>query len=204
MRFGPLAASLLGSLGGSSLGGRLLGRNGALIGSLVGSLVGGSMGSSAGQGGGLGGLLGGLLSSHQSQGNTNLTASNFTASNLPASAAVSDLDDAHAEILLRAMCAAAKSDGTVDDQERHAIIARMGAVTADEAAWLDRELAGPSDVNAIVSAVPAGFGAHVYGASLLAVGAASGPEATYLQQLAAGLGLTDQQVAEIHSMVGAA
>ena len=66
----------------------------------------------------------------------------------------------------------------------------------------DGELAGPSDVNAIIAAVPAGFGPHVYGASLLAVGAASGPEAAYLQQLATGLGLTSDQVTQIHSMVG--
>ncbi len=199
MRFGPLAASLLGSLGGSSLGGRLFGRNGSLVGSLVGSLIGGSVAANAGHGGGIGNLLGGLLASHANQ-----AAQPAGTASLLATSVVPDLDDSHAEILLRAMCAAAKSDGTVDDQERQAIIRRIGAVTDQEAAWLDRELAGPVDLDAIVTAVPVGFGPQVYGASLLAVGAESGPESTYLQQLAKRLGLSDEQVNKVRQLVGAA
>ena len=198
MRFGPLAASLLGSLGGSSLGGRLFGQTGSLGGSLVGSIVAGSAASKAGQGGGIGGLLGGLLGSHA----TNVQSGGTT--NLIATSSVPDLDDTHGEILLRAMCAAAKSDGTVDADERQAIIRRMGAVTDQETAWLDRELAGPVDLDSVVASVPSGFGPQVYGASLLAVGAESGPEASFLQQLSQRLGLSGAQVTEIHRLVGVA
>ena len=114
MRFGTLAASLLGSLGGGSLGGQLLGQSGSVIGSILGSIVAGTAASSAGQalggqglggqglggqgqGGGLGNLLGGLLASHEAQAGGVAPAANLAATN-----PIPDLDESHSEILVRA------------------------------------------------------------------------------------------------------
>ncbi len=191
MRFGPILASLLGSFGGRALGGAVGGRTGSMIGSLAGSLLGGSLGS--GRGGGLGGLLGGLMKGKQSQGDQ--------PTRLSEAQSIPDLDDDHAMLLISAMCSAAKSDGTVDEAEMNAITSRMGDLDEEETAMLRRELSGPVDIAGLVARTPKGFEQEVYGVSLLAIDQVSGAEAAYLQQLAAGLGLSDEETGKIKAAV---
>jgi uncharacterized membrane protein YebE (DUF533 family) len=104
-------------------------------------------------------------------------------------------------ILISAMCSAAKADGTVDEAEMNAITSRMGDLDAEETAMLKRELSGPVDLDSLIARVPAGFEHQVYGASLLAIDSVTGAEATYLQQLAEGLGLTANEIASINQAV---
>ncbi len=198
MRFGPIVASLLGSFGGRALGGKLGGNAGAMIGSLAGSLLGGKLGS--GGGGGLGNLLGGLMG-NKDQGQAG--NSQGQPARIADAQEIPDLSDEHAMILISAMCSAAKSDGTVDEAEMNAITSRLGDLDAEEAAMIKRELSGPVDLPGLIARVPSGFEHQVYGASLLAIDAVSGPEAIYLQELADGLGLSANEVAQIKQAVTA-
>jgi uncharacterized membrane protein YebE (DUF533 family) len=199
MGFGRLVGSLLGGFGGRALGAALGGNTGAMIGSLAGSLLG-----SQGAGG-----LSGLFKQHQNQqqqggvSRASLTDSSAAAAVSGGTSVNPEIDEVKAEILVKAMCSAAKSDGSVDDTEIKAIIGRLGEVDADEKALLQRELSGPVDLPALLAVVPKGFEPQVYAASLLAIDAVNGAEAAYLTQLATGLGLSTTDVDQIKAAVGA-
>ncbi len=200
MRLGPILGSLLGSFGGRALGGAIGGNTGRMIGSLAGSMLGGQGLSRLGSMfGGLGGL-GRNKTSSPSQGQTTNLA--HDGGLLPAEGH-EDISEAHAEVLLRAMCFAAKSDGSVDEQEINAIMDRLGEVGAEEAALLRRELSGPVDLDALLEIVPSGLEEEVYAVSLLAIDAVSGPEAAYLAKLAAGLNLSANAVSRMNVAVSA-
>jgi uncharacterized membrane protein YebE (DUF533 family) len=207
MSFGRLVGSLLGGFGGRALGAALGGNSGAMIGSLAGSLLGG-------QGaGGIGGLLGGLFGNKngQRQGQQGQQQDGISRADMAANSSAGvggpssvdpEIDEVKAEILVKAMCSAAKSDGSVDDAEIKAIIGRLGEVDAEEKALLQRELSGPVDLPALLATVPRGFEPQVYAASLLAIDSTNGAEAAYLTQLATGLGLSTADVNEIREAVG--
>jgi uncharacterized membrane protein YebE (DUF533 family) len=122
MGFGRLVGSLLGGFGGRALGAALGGNTGAMIGSLAGSLLG-----SQGAGG-----LSGLFKQHQNQqqqggvSRASLTDSSAAAAVSGGTSVNPEIDEVKAEILVKAMCSAAKSDGSVDDTEIKAIIGRLG------------------------------------------------------------------------------
>jgi uncharacterized membrane protein YebE (DUF533 family) len=199
MRFGSILGSLLGSLGGRALGSSLGGNSGGFIGSMAGSLLGSS--AAGGLGGILKGILGGGNKNHQQERQQPAAQFNQSATDEVRST-LDDLDDDKAEALIKAMCCAAKSDGTVDDDEIRAIIGRLGEVDADEKAMLQRELSGPVDLAALLASVPKGFEQEVYAVSLLAIDVVSGPEASYLTELANGLGLSADATAQIKQSVG--
>ncbi len=206
MRFGPILGSLLGAFGGRALGNALGGNAGGMVGSLLGSML-GSNGASRLGGGGLGGGLGGLLGgNHQQQHGQQQTGQQQTShlvSSDPTQAAIpADLDDAHADVLIKAMCNAAKSDGTVDEKELHAIMGRLGEIGPEESAYLRQQLSGPVDLSGLLAAVPQGFEQEVYAVSLLAIDSVSGPEASYLKELASGLGLSAEATARLKESVG--
>jgi uncharacterized membrane protein YebE (DUF533 family) len=98
----------------------------------------------------------------------------------------------HAEVIIKAMCTAAKSDGTVDEAELNAILGRLGDIGAEEFAFVRNELSGPVDLDGLLASVPKGLEQEIYAVSLLAINVASGPEARYLASLAKGLGLSDE------------
>jgi uncharacterized membrane protein YebE (DUF533 family) len=206
MGFGRLVGSLLGGFGGRALGAALGGNTGAMIGSLAGSLL-GSQGA-----GGLSGLFKQNQNQNQQQQQQGGVSRAALADSSVAAAAVSggtavnpEIDEVKAEILVKAMCSAAKSDGNVDETEIKAIIGRLndsGGVDAEEKALLERELSGPVDLPALLASVPKGFEAEVYAASLMAIDSVSGSEATYLSQLSTGLGLSIADVAQIKEAVG--
>jgi uncharacterized membrane protein YebE (DUF533 family) len=187
MGFGRLVGSLLGGFGGRALGAALGGNTGAMIGSLAGSLL-GSQGA-----GGLSGLF--KQQQNQQQGQHQGDVSRAASVN-------PEIDEVKAEVLVKAMCSAAKSDGSVDDAEIKAIIGRLGKVDAEEKALLQRELSGSVDLPALLAVVPQGFEHQVYAASLLAIDSANGAEAAYLTQLATGLGLSTADVNQIREAVG--
>ncbi len=189
MRFGPIVGSLLGAFGGRALGGAVGGNTGRIIGSLAGSLL-GSRGL-----GSLGGLLTGVLGGKK-HGNDEQRAL--------AAQSLDEVTESDAEILVKAMCQAAKSDGNVDDAELEAIMGRLredGEVGEDEQAWVRRELSTPVDLDGLVASVPKGLEQQVYAVSLLAIDSVSGPEASYLANLARGLGLSDDAVGDIKRAV---
>ena len=213
MQFGRMIGSLIGAFGGRALGGVLGGNTGRMIGSMAGSMLGSS--GLDGVTKGLGSMFGGKRNQGQQSGGQP-TANRLTggvsnenpeqhAASTEAHAAskeVDEIDEVKAEVLLKAMCSAAKSDGTVDENEVQAILGRLGEVDAEESAMLRRELSGPVDLAGLLASVPQGFEAQVYAASLLAIDAVSGPEASYLKQLASGLGLSEEATTQIKDAIG--
>jgi uncharacterized membrane protein YebE (DUF533 family) len=207
MRLGPIIGSLLGSFGGRAIGGALGGNTGRMIGSLAGSLLGSS--ASGSMGGMLSGLFGGNHANQGSQGNQgNLIqnapqqasfnsqqnqSSGQSLQAYPGSQQVTlgEVSEEHAVVIIKAMCTAAKSDGSVDEAELNAILDRLGEIGPEESAFLRSELAGPLDLAGLLASVPKGMEQEIYAVSLLAIDAASGPEAAYLASLASGLGLSE-------------
>ncbi|MGV8936469.1 MAG: tellurite resistance TerB family protein [Allorhizobium sp.] len=106
--------------------------------------------------------------------------------------------------LVRAMIAAAKSDGHIDDDERGLIMSKvqMSGLGAEAQAFLDRELAGATDIDALVSAVKTEEQkVELYTASRLAIDPDSRAERGYLDLLAGRLGLADALVDHIEATV---
>jgi uncharacterized membrane protein YebE (DUF533 family) len=110
--------------------------------------------------------------------------------------------NAQAEILLRAMINAAKSDGQIDQAEQAEIVDHLDDVTPDEVEFVRNEMAQPLDVDAFVRSVPPELKQQVYLMSLLGIKLDSQAEAEYLDRLARGLGIDSQQANHIHTEVG--
>lgn len=213
---GAAAGVGLGGLGGL-LGGLLGGadstgtRGGAAAGGLggLGGLLGGLLG---GGGGGLGGALGGGTQSRS--GGTNYAAlaslgmmayqayqawqrnqASTAAQQTPQTAnllAGPEIEE-HSHAVLRALIAAAKADGRIDETEKHLISSEIGKHTDDPQLqqWLDAEVAKPLNAAEVAKAAnndPA-VAAEMYLASIMLVDDQQDAERAYLDELAAALGI---------------
>ena len=201
------------------------GASGGGLGGLLGGLLKGTSTGNASAGGGLGGLLGGLggllgggAAARPAQGRAggmNYAAlaslgmmafqayqawQSQQASQPPAAFQTADqLDgpaaEAHSHAVLRALIAAAKADGRIDDTEQQMISKELGRHTADPQLqqWLDAEVAKPLDAAdfAEFASDPA-VAAEVYLASVLLVDDQQDAERNYLDDLAAQLRLDPQ------------
>ncbi len=154
-----------------------------MVGSLIGSMVAGRGVSKAG---GIGDALGGLRDKIDGDDDV----------------ADIEMPDEEAIILIRAMANAAKADGEVDQAEIDAIISRAGDLDEEAEAFVRSELASPLDLDAFIDSVPGGMEAQVYTMSLLPIEVDTAAEADYLADLRIGLGMSDEQVAEIHEALG--
>lgn len=100
--------------------------------------------------------------------------------------------EAHGRVLLKAIIAAAKSDGHLDDRERGLVEAELRRSEADPVvrAWVEAELARPVDAADVAAgATTPELAAEVYLASLLVVDETSAQERVYLDTLAQALRL---------------
>ncbi|WP_110993644.1 tellurite resistance TerB family protein [Pseudomonas sichuanensis] len=185
------------------------------LGGLLGGLLGGG-GSSAG--GGLGGLLGGLLGGGGSAGQGRSAGSpNYAAlaslgmmafqayqswqrsqAAAPQQAlrTVDQLSgpeaEDHSHAILRALIAAAKADGRIDEQEEQLIYAEIKRQTSDPQLqqWLDEEVSRPLDaVQVAQSARDPAMAAEMYLASVMLVDDQQDAERAYLDELASALQL---------------
>ncbi|MHA3737034.1 tellurite resistance TerB family protein [Pseudomonas sp. Eth.TT006] len=200
---GGLLGGLLG--GGSGSGGAQAGVLGGL-GGLLGGLLGG------GSGGGLGGALGGGTQSRS--GGTNYAAlaslgmMAFQAyqawQRSQASAAPQQIPqtadllagpevEEHGHAVLRALIAAAKADGRIDESEKHLISSEIGKHTDDPQLqqWLDAEVAKPLDAREVAQSANGdkAVAAEMYLASVMLVDDQQDAERNYLDELAAALGI---------------
>ncbi|MCP8896114.1 tellurite resistance TerB family protein [Shinella daejeonensis] len=117
------------------------------------------------------------------------------------------VDGDFALVLVRAMIAAARADGHIDVAERARIVDKLkvSGLGADATAFLERELADPVDLDAIVAAATSDERrVEVYTASRLAIEPKSRAERGYLDLLAGRLGLADGLVDHIEATVSAA
>lgn len=120
---------------------------------------------------------------------------------LPAPAA-----EQHARALLKAMIAAAKSDGHLDEREQGRVEAELSRVQADPALrdWVQAEVrrpVEPSDVAA--GATGPETAAEIYLASLLMVDETTTMERAYLDELARQLRLAPELKADLEARAAA-
>jgi uncharacterized membrane protein YebE (DUF533 family) len=186
------------------------------LGGLLGGLLGGA--SSAGGGNGLGGLLGGLLGGSSAGGaaqgrpaggiNYATLASlgmmafqayqswqrSQAAAPQQAVRTVEQLSgpeaEDHSHAILRALIAAAKADGRIDEQEEQLIYAQIKRQTNDPQLqqWLDEEVSKPLDAGEVArSAKDPAMAAEMYLASVMLVDDQQDAERAYLDELASAL-----------------
>lgn len=223
--------SLMGTLGRVAMGvivakgmGKMMGgsgRSSAGLGGLLGGLMGGNQSNS---GGGLGGLLGGLAGKTGSSGGLGGILNSLNGggsqqdSNQQSGGGIGDMlnnalqgnnvsasneEEAQAEVLLKAMLNAAKSDGVIDDEEKRKITEHLNDATEEEIEFVRQELESPLDTQALINSVPRGMEEQVYFMSLLAIDLDSNDEARYLDELAKGLNISNSVCNQIHEKLGA-
>lgn len=110
-------------------------------------------------------------------------------------------------ILVRAMIAASRADGHIDEAERARIMDKLkvSGLGTDAAQFLENELANPVDLDAIIAAATTEEQrVELYTASRLAIEPKSRAERGYLDLLAGRLGLADALVDHIEATVSAA
>lgn len=200
---GIVVAKGLGKMMGGSTGG-----SGGGIGDLLGGLVGGQKGGSSN--GGLGGILdslGGGSQLGQAQETQDRNQGGFgdlfNNSLQGQEVEVSSEQEQQAEIMLRAMINAAKSDGEISADEQQKITEHLGDISAEEANFVREEINAPLDTEGFIRSVPRGMEQQVYLMSLLAINLDSNEEAHYLDQLAKGLSISQDVCNQIHTKVGA-
>lgn len=98
----------------------------------------------------------------------------------------------HSQAMLKAMIAAAKSDGHMDDRERELVQSELNRLGADDAArrWVEAELRRPIDpADVAAAATTPEMAAEIYLASVLVVDETTTMERAYLDELARRLNL---------------
>lgn len=103
-----------------------------------------------------------------------------------------DLAETHSRAILKAVVAASKADGHVNDRERALIEAELGRLANDPelSDWLRRELARPLNASDVAAAaITPEIAAEMYIASLLVVDEQQEQERAYLDELAKALRL---------------
>ncbi|MFV3333848.1 tellurite resistance TerB family protein [Pseudomonas sp. NY15437] len=204
------------------------------LGGLLGGLLGGASG---GAGGGLGDVLGNMLGGGSSRGgapqgrsggvNYAMLASlgmmafqayqnwqrqqNANPSQQPSLTTVDQLSgpeaEAHSHGILRAMIAAAKADGRIDEKEKTAIQGEIARHTDEPELqdWLDAEVRKPLDAAEVAESAqgdPA-VAAEMYLVSVMLVDDQQGAERTYLDELAYHLGLAPELQAHLEQQAKA-
>lgn len=180
---GGLLALLLGTRGGRSLGGSAL---------KVGSMA------------ALGMLAWKTYNDWQAQ--QAVAGSVPAAPEAPPAALPAPQAETQGRVLLKALIAAAKSDGHMDDRERELVEAELQRSEADPGvrAWVEAELrrpVEPADVAAGASSPE--LAAEVYLASLMVVDRSSTMERAYLDALARELRLDDGLKAQLEARAAA-
>lgn len=199
---------MLGSVLGEAeqaVGGRdnlALGGLGALAGALLGG-GGRSMGGALG--GGLMALLGAMA--YKALRGTGAEASEVPIGLLePKTDADRERLEQHAELILKAMINAAKADGQIDQHEVRRIVGKLqeDGIDANEQEYLIMEMQKPMDTQQLIAAARGrrDIAAEIYAASLLAIEVDTPAEKEYLDQLASGMGLTQDVTQQILGFAG--
>jgi len=184
---------------------------GGVLGLLLGSRSGRRMGGKAlkyGSVAALGALAWKVYQDQQAQQRPqtgNLAASAAATSPVFAALPAPQLE-AHSRAMLKAMIAAAKSDGHMDERERDLVEAGIARLEPDPAirSWIDIELRRPLDP-ADVAATAAGpeMAAEIYLASVMVVDDTTTMERAYLDELARQLKLEPGLKAELEARTAA-
>ncbi|MFK9083098.1 tellurite resistance TerB family protein [Pseudomonas neuropathica] len=196
---GGLLGGLLGGGGASSAGAGGMGGLGGLLGGLLGggSRMGGAPQSRSGGGANYAALASlGMMAFQayqawqRSQGTQQQQAPQQAMRTVDMLAGPEVEEHSHA--ILRALIAAAKADGRIDEAETLMISKEIGRHTDDPELqqWLDDEVAKPLDPCEVAqSATDSGMAAEMYLASVMLVDDQQDAERSYLDELAAALGI---------------
>ena len=207
---GSLAGMAKDFLGNKQAGGMSGAQVGGL-GALVGAVLGGGSGATKGAlGGGAMAIIGtlALTALKNYQGGGAAAAPSQPAALPPATPEeVEAMTHPETErLLLKAMIAAAKADGEVDQDEMQRLVGRIDSdgITEEERQFVIDEMTRPLDVHDIVAEVrtPA-VAAEVYAASILAIDIDTDAERQYLRSLAQALRLDAGTVQRLHQLTGA-
>lgn len=112
----------------------------------------------------------------------------------------------HGRAMLKAMIAAAKSDGHMDDRERDLVQAELHRIEADDAVrrWVDDELRRPVDpADVAAGATTPEQAAEIYLATLLVVDETTTMERVYLDELARRMNLPPALKADLEQRAAA-
>jgi hypothetical protein len=112
-------------------------------------------------------------------------------------------DNDRAEVLIRAMVNAAKSDGQIDQAEQQKILGQLNNPDRSTVDFLRRMFNEPLDVRQFADSVPVGMEKQVYMMSLMALDLDSSSEAKYLMNLGNALRLSQEEREQIHQRMGA-
>jgi len=180
--------------GGGASGGLWGGSSG---GGILGSIFGGAAG--AGAGGSLGDRLSQVFQTRAAPQQPTPAAPNEADSEgaYPSLA----MEDQHALLLIRAMIAAANSDGVITGEERQRILSSLDEAGAgpEERRIVEQELDRPQSLDTLVQAVQDPQTAEqVYMASMMAVDRNSETERSYLQYLATRLRIDPQRLQQLN------
>ncbi|MBN1906803.1 MAG: tellurite resistance TerB family protein [Deltaproteobacteria bacterium] len=112
-----------------------------------------------------------------------------------------------AVLLIRAMIASAAADGYIDEKERQNIISRLESVNLndEELEFIKKELASPCSIDEIAAQVNSPeLAKEVYTVSLIAIEMDTEEEMSYMDTLAARLGIDQTARDQIHNKLGLA
>lgn len=115
--------------------------------------------------------------------------------------------EAHSRAMLKALIAAAKADGHMDERERGLVHAELQRIEADAGtrAWVDAELARPVEPAEVAAAATGPeMAAEMYLASVLVVDDTTTMERAYLDALARELRLAPTLKADLEARAAAA
>jgi len=188
------------------LGGLLGSHRGSLGGQLINSLTRGMGGGRRG-GSAVTTLLGGLAVAAVQH----YMRSSSSSSSSPAMAELAGMEapaldptqaEQHARLLVEAMIAAARADGQVDRDEQAKILGQLGQVDADEQRFLQDLMSRPVDLDDLARRTPPELRGALYAAALSAIQVDTREETQFLQELARALGLSRQELDDIHGELG--
>jgi len=189
-----------GAGGNTNTGGGVFG--GGLTG---GGTSGGNAGGTVGQqntgttsGGGLGDLLGKALKELGGGGSQPAPAGSNNPFGQASQQSPQISQNEKSAIYIRAMIQAGLADGRIDEQEQQAILQRVGKVGAAEEKFIRGEIAKGLDINGFIHSVPRGMEEEVYAVSLTAIQLDNRTEAQFLDAIAKGLRITQDQSNTIH------
>jgi uncharacterized membrane protein YebE (DUF533 family) len=229
---GELLAGILemvkGGLGNASQHPGQAGGLGAILGSLMGGSKGAVQGgmmavlasiamkalSAAGEehaagrpGGGLADLLGGMLPGGQQANPQRPWSGGDVPLGMrpPQNTAEQEALESTAQLVLKGMINAAKSDGQISPQEMQRIVGKLQESGADQGMqqWVMQQMQAPLNVSAFAAEIPnQEVAAQVYTASLLAIEVDTRAEQDYLRDFARASGLHPLVVGQIHQTLG--
>ncbi|SPH17307.1 Inner membrane protein YebE [Defluviimonas aquaemixtae] len=146
--------------------------------------------------------LGGLISSMTSAATAGGKMMGDMMESMTGATPASPIAEENAKLMIRAMIQAAKADGEIDAEERQKILDHLSDANDEEIAFVEAELSAPLDPAGLAAATNAAMREQIYSTSLMAISVDTQAERTYLDQLAASLGLDASARDRLHAAMG--